>query len=69
MVDLVIGTINYDLKIAYGTIPGDNKYKKELVDFLKTNLGTTDFKDGFRNRHFNIFVDKDSKTRVAKVGN
>ena len=63
-VDLVIGAVNYDLKVSYGVLPGDNKYKQELVGFLKESLGAASLLDGFRNRQFNIFVDKDSKSRV-----
>lgn len=63
LVDLIIGAINYDLKLTYKIIPPGNIYKKEIVDFLKSNLGITTFADGFRNRHVNIFVDKDSKMR------
>jgi hypothetical protein len=36
-----------------------SKYKIELVDFLKKNLGVESFEGGFRNRHFNIFVEKE----------
>jgi hypothetical protein len=57
IVDLVIGAISYDIKLAKNIVPG-SKYKIELVDFLKNNLGAATFIDGFRNRAFNIFVDK-----------
>jgi len=64
LVDLIIGAISYDLKTEVGSIKGGDKYKKELLEFLKTNLGTKTFVDGFRNRNFNIFVDKDMKQRL-----
>ena len=64
IVDLFIGAINYDLKMATGIIGMGDKYKKELVKFIKNNLGLKDFTDGFRNRQFNIFVDKDLKQRL-----
>ena len=64
VVDLFIGAINYDLKMATGIIGKGDKYKKELVSFIKTNLGVNDFTDGLRNKKFNIFVDKDLKQRL-----
>jgi hypothetical protein len=36
------------------------------VRYLKENIGVVNFiENGFRNRMFNIFVDKDIKKRVA----
>lgn len=69
LVDLVIGSISYDLKISCGVLTdGVSKYKKELSDYLKKNLGSGNFIDGgFRNRNFNIFVDKDMKLRLPLV--
>jgi len=64
VVDLFIGAINYDLKIAAGIVGKGDKNKKELVNFIKTNIGINDFTDGFRNKKFNIFVDKDLKQRL-----
>jgi len=64
LVDLVVGSISYDLKLASGVIQSGSKYKKRLSEFLKTNLGTASFINGFRNRNFNIFVDKDVKMRL-----
>ncbi len=61
--DLLIGLVNYDLKMEYGLVDTPSKYKKELVDFFKKQLGVSSFCDGFRNRTFNIFVDKDSRKR------
>jgi hypothetical protein len=63
VVDLFIGAINYDLKISTGIVVKGDKHKKELVKFLKENLGIKSFIDGFRNRKFNIFVDQDVKKR------
>ena len=57
VVDLLVGIISYDLKLQYGLVPGSES-KKEIVDYFKKNLGAKDFKEGFRNRNFNIFVDK-----------
>jgi hypothetical protein len=67
LVDLFIGAINYDLKLSVGFVKGD-KNKIELVNFIKNNLGVSSFSNGFRNRKFNIFVDKDFKERFYKKG-
>lgn len=64
--DLFIGAINYDLKLSTGITTKGDKNKKEFVKFLKNNLGTESFVNGFRNRKFNIFVDKDVKQRLQK---
>lgn len=64
VVDLVIGAVSYDLKIQTGSIEGKDEYKSELLKFIKENLGAEKFIDGFRNRNFNIFVDKDMKLRL-----
>jgi len=66
VVDLFIGAINYDLKFSTGVVKGD-KNKIELVNFIKSNLGVSDFSNGFRNRKFNIFVDKDFRERFNKA--
>jgi len=57
--DLLIGAITYDLKLKAGLVSGD-KYKIELVDYLKEKLGTESFENGFRNYNFNVFVEKDN---------
>ncbi|OGL87382.1 hypothetical protein A3I40_03775 [Candidatus Uhrbacteria bacterium RIFCSPLOWO2_02_FULL_48_12] len=64
LVDLMIGTISYDLKIETGAIKGNDEYKADLLQFLKQNLGADKFMPGFRNRNFNIFVDKDMRLRL-----
>lgn len=69
VVDLLIGTITYDLKMEYGLLDGSpSKYKKELVDYLKKQLGIGAFRGGFRNKVFNIFVDKDCENRQKERG-
>jgi len=55
--DLLIGAITYDLKLQAGLVSGD-KYKIKLVNYLKENLGSTNFMNGFRNYNFSIFVEK-----------
>lgn len=57
VVDLLIGAITYDLKLSLGVVPG-SVYKKELVEYLKRNLGAQSFATGFRNRNFNLFVER-----------
>lgn len=57
VVDLLIGAITYDLKLSLGVVSG-SAYKKELVEHLKKNLGTESFEGGFRNRSFNLFVER-----------
>lgn len=64
IVDLFIGAINYDLKMITGVVQNGDKNKKELVKFIKENLGVKNFTDGFRSKKFNIFVDKDLKLRL-----
>jgi hypothetical protein len=68
VVDLVVGAISYDLKLASGVIKNGSKYKRRLSEFLKTNLGVTTFMEGFRNRNFNVFVDKSMKQRLPLSG-
>ena len=64
IVDLFIGAINYDLKIATGIVGDGDKHKKELLRFIKESIGIKDFTGGFRNKKFNIFVDQDLKQRL-----
>jgi hypothetical protein len=64
VVDLFIGAINYDLKMSTGIVGEGDKNKKEFLKFIKENLGVPDFINGFRNRKFNIFVDKDLQQRL-----
>ena len=57
--DLLIGAITYDLKLQAGLVSGD-KHKIELVNYIKNNLGIINFVNGFKNRDFNIFVEKNN---------
>lgn len=58
--DLLIGAITYDLKIQNNLVAGD-KYKIELVNYLKNKLNTKNFIGGyFKKNSFNIFVEKDA---------
>jgi len=63
VVDLIIGAINYDLKLNFKLVSGD-KHKIQFLDYIKKQLGVSSFMDGYRNRKFNIFVDKDVKQRL-----
>ncbi len=60
IIDLLIGAITYDLKYQEGIVTG-SKYKIELVNFLKENLGMDTFAEGFKNRNFNAFVEHKNK--------
>lgn len=66
LTDLMIGAINYDLKLATGIILRGDKYKRRFLEYFKENLGLQDgdFISGFRNHTFNIFVDPDVKQRL-----
>ena len=57
IVDLLIGAVTYDIKFSKGMVSG-SVYKKEFVEYFKQRLGTTNFLNGFRNKQFNIFVDR-----------
>ena len=57
LVDLLIGAVTYDIKFTKKLVDGA-KYKLEIVDYLKSKLGTDTFIRGFKNHNFNIFVDK-----------
>ena len=69
LADLIIGAINYDLKLSTGIILKGDKYKKRFLKYFKENLGIKDknFTSGFRNYIFNIFVDKDITQRLPLV--
>ncbi|MBI2630774.1 DUF3800 domain-containing protein [Candidatus Nomurabacteria bacterium] len=59
IVDLIIGSITYDIKYETKLIPG-SKYKLEIVKHLKNKLGVLTFIQGFKNHNFNIFVERDN---------
>jgi len=61
LVDLLIGIITYDLKLATGVILKGDKHKRRLVEYFKNKLKISNLISGFRNHNFNIFVDKDLK--------
>ncbi len=63
LADLLIGCINYDLKIASGVAEAVSPAKAELMNYFKSKLGASDFMSGYKKSPFNIFVDKDIKLR------
>ena len=65
IVDLIIGAVSYDIKLAAKLVSGD-KNKIDFLNYFKSNLGVNNFTEtpGFKNRNFNIFVDKDIKDRI-----
>jgi len=69
LADLIVGAINYDLKLTTKVITSGDKYKRRFVEYLKSNLGIQSFMGGFRNYMFNIFIDKDTRLRLPLGGN
>ncbi len=68
LTDLMVGAINYDLKLSTGVILRGDKYKRRFLEHFKTNLGVKNFiENGFRNYNFNIFIDKDARQRLPLV--
>ena len=70
LADLMIGAINYDLKLATKVILSGDKYKRRFLEHFKENLGIADksfleLDGGFKNYMFNIFIDKDAKQRLS----
>jgi len=65
LTDLMVGAINYDLKLSTGVILRGDKYKRRFLEYFKENLGIKNFLEGFRSYMFNIFVDKDVKQRLS----
>ena len=65
--DLLIGAINYDLKLGTNIIIKGDKYKRRFLEYLKSNIGIKEFIDGFKNRNFNIFIDKDVRRRLPII--
>src|SRR3989344_382516 len=71
LTDLIIGAINYDLKLLFRFVSGD-KYKIEFLDYFKSklNIKGENFSKGFQNKtSFNIFVDKDIQKRLLIAKN
>lgn len=66
LVDLMVGAINYDLKLSTGVISEGDKYKRRFLEYFKEKIGIQgrSFIDGFKSYMFNIFVDKDTKRRL-----
>ncbi|MDP2926658.1 MAG: hypothetical protein Q8N65_00760 [bacterium] len=74
LADLMVGAINYDLKLATKVILSGDKYKRRFLEHFKENLGIAgksflELDDGFKNYMFNIFIDKDAKRRLFLEAN
>lgn len=67
--DLIVGAINYDLKLSTNIILRGDKYKRRFLEYFKEMVGLKgkNFADGFRSHMFNIFVDKDVKQRLPLI--
>ena len=68
LADLIVGAVNYDLKLSTGVILKGDKHKRRFLEYFKENLGMREknFTDGFKNHMFNIFSDKDIKQRLLQ---
>jgi len=69
LADLIVGAINYDLKLSSGVILFGDKYKKRFLEHFKEGLGIKGktflgLEGGFKNYMFNIFIDKDARQRL-----
>lgn len=74
LADIIVGAINYDLKLATKVILSGDKYKRRLLEHFKENLGIADksflgLDGGFKNYMFNVFIDKDAKRRLSLEAN
>ncbi|HEY4478567.1 MAG TPA: hypothetical protein VI775_01865, partial [Candidatus Paceibacterota bacterium] len=67
IVDLIIGSITYDIKYQNKLVSGD-EFKLKLVEYVKNKLGTATFTKGFRNHNFNIFVEQDNGLETNEKG-
>lgn len=66
LADLMVGAINYDLKISTGIVKKGDRNKKKFLQYFKDNLGANSFINGFGNYIFNISVDKNIQHRLKK---
>ncbi len=64
LADLMVGAINYDLKMSTNLIISGDKYKRRFLEYFKNNVGISTFSSGFKSYNFNVFVDKDIKKRL-----
>ena len=67
VVDLIVGCINYDIKFSKKLVSGD-KYKLELLVYLREKLGVKTFINGFKNYNFSVFVEQSDKIDVNEKG-
>ncbi len=59
VVDLIIGSITYDIKYQNKLVSGD-EFKLKLVKYVKGKLGVDTFTKRFQNHNFSIFVEQDN---------
>ncbi len=69
LVDLIVGAINYDLKLSSKVILSGDKYKRRFLEYFKENIGIKgktflELDGGFKNHMIRIFIDKDAKQRL-----
>lgn len=64
LTDLMIGAINYDLKLATRMVISGDRHKRQFVEYFRKNLGVQNLVNSFRNFNFNIFVDKEIQGRL-----
>ena len=67
LADLLVGAINYDLKLSTKVTLSGDKYKRRFLEYFKENLGIRNkslIDGGFKNHMFNIFIDKDMRQRL-----
>ena len=67
LADILIGSINYELLINTGVIPGVSVAKKQLINKFKEYLGVKSLTENFRNYNFNIhhhFKDSDEMKKA-----
>lgn len=67
VVDLIIGSITYDIKHQNKLVSGD-EFKLELVDYIKNKLGTDTLAKRFQNYNFSIFVEQDNGIEANEKG-
>lgn len=69
LTDLIIGGINYSLKLETGVTKSGDKYKRRFAKHMTAALNPSNPKliNGFRDKKFNIFVDKDIQKRLTQT--
>ncbi len=70
LTDLIIGAINYSLKLETGLTKSGDKYKRRFSKLIASTLNPNNQQiiNGHKDKKFNIFIDKDIKNRTNKKG-